>query len=461
LRHLLRAGISRFNFKFVAALIFFSVCFSLPTLHGETITYRRVIKEAIDNSARVKIKEIDIKIYESVFKQHRSSLYPKFTLNSRMEKLDILNEDEATTSIFGQVIGGEQDEWRTTSYFMGEYPLSNWYKNWHEIGYYEDLQGVAVLECDVEIKTILKEVTDIYRVIKEAKIKFSYSEDILSRLLKVSSLVKRAYEAGERSYEDFLQVERELLAIEKERVDIFRALDENLIKLSVYTGNRYRYDVDLEEVNPEEGLSLNNLNVNPNHTPEYMVGQKSLEALRRRVRGVKRNFWPDLVLYGRYDYYGNDPEYPNKSIDDLEDRSFSAGVSLSIPLFDGGEKKWARAQVYQEMKKEEEKARLTLVEKSREIDNLMLSYSAYLKSLEYYKNLSERYKELTHISKRSHELGERGMIDVLNTEKEALTVERDMKVIENSIAFIEKVIFLEANYGVFIDELYGNRVCKY
>ncbi|MFH1994659.1 MAG: hypothetical protein ABIJ24_03050, partial [Nitrospinota bacterium] len=88
-------------------------------------------------------------------------------------------------------------------------------------------------------------------------------------------------------------------------------------------------------------------------------------------------------------------------------------------------------------------------------------YSAYLKSLEYYKNLSERYKELTHISKRSHELGERGMIDVLNTEKEALTVERDMKVIENSIAFIEKVIFLEANYGVFIDELYGNRVCKY
>lgn len=415
----------------------------------------------MDNSARVKIKQTDIKIYETIFKQHRSSLYPKFTLNTRMEHLDILNEEEGTTSIFGQVVGGEQDEWRTTGYLMGEYYLSNWYKNWDEIGYYEDLQGVAVLDCDVEIKKLLREITDIYRLIKEGKIKLAYSEDILNRSEKVSALIKRAYEAGERSYEDVLQTENELLAVEKERVEIFREINDNLIKLSTYTGNRYTDDIAVEEVKPEEGFSPNNLNVSADHTPEYMVDQKSLEALKRRVRGIKKNFWPDLVLYGRYDYYGNDPEYLNKSIDDLEDRSFSAGISLSVPLFDGGEKKWARAQMIQEMKKQEQKTSLTLVEKSREIDNLLLSYSGYVKRLEYYKKISERYKKLSYISTRSHELGERGMIDLLNMEKEALSIDRDMEVIENSIAFIEKIIFLEANYGVFIDELYGNRVCNY
>jgi hypothetical protein len=68
---------------------------------------------------------------------------------------------------------------------------------------------------------------------------------------------------------------------------------------------------------------------------------------------------------------------------------------------------------------------------------------------------------MLNITKKAFGLGERSMIDVLEMEKDTLSIERDLKVTENSKANIEKKIFLETDYGNFITEFYGDRTCKY
>jgi Ca2+-binding RTX toxin-like protein len=146
---------------------------------GERLTYEEVVGEALNYSSRLKVKKEDVFISEANYRQSLSSLYPTLALNGRLERFNNLTRQDSIGTINGGVVGGLQDEWRSSVFVLGEYTLSNWYKKRYESGYYERLTEASLYETESEKKKIVLEITDVYGSITEGSIRLGYLDDYI------------------------------------------------------------------------------------------------------------------------------------------------------------------------------------------------------------------------------------------------------------------------------------------
>lgn len=65
------------------------------------------------------------------------------------------------------------------------------------------------------------------------------------------------------------------------------------------------------------------------------------------------------------------------------------------------------------------------------------------------------------ITKKAKGLGERSLVEVKELEKDSLTVERDLKAAEQTLAAYERRIMIETDYKTFISEHNGNWPYQY
>jgi hypothetical protein len=65
------------------------------------------------------------------------------------------------------------------------------------------------------------------------------------------------------------------------------------------------------------------------------------------------------------------------------------------------------------------------------------------------------------IGKKAQALGERSNLDMLELEKDALSVERDLKISEQTLAVYETQLELELDYNKFLRKYDGDRACSY
>ena len=141
--------------------------------------------------------------------------------------------------------------------------------------------------------------------------------------------------------------------------------------------------------------------------------------------------------------------------------SYSAGVLINLPIFDGGVRYWERKKNILETVRQEQSIKAVREEKSREIGSLHAGFTELARSLKHYGKLSDQYTKMLEIARKARGLGERSLIDIMEVEKDALIVERDFRVTEHTMATYEKRLRLEVDYDDFIKEYYGDRACKY
>ena len=140
----------------------------------------------------------------------------------------------------------------------------------------------------------------------------------------------------------------------------------------------------------------------------------------------------------------------------MEEISYNAGLFLSIPLFDGFARKWERQKVLREIKRQEESIQSLKSEKTKDLEALHAGLSEQSRTVEHYRKLAARYRQVIEIARGAKLLGERSVVEIAETEKEALFIERDLKVAENTMAAMEKRLFIESDYRNFMRDYYGN-----
>jgi outer membrane protein TolC len=94
------------------------------------------------------------------------------------------------------------------------------------------------------------------------------------------------------------------------------------------------------------------------------------------------------------------------SLSDVRATDYSVGLHISLPLFDGGVRKWEREKSFHELKKAQEYARLVFNEKNKDIKTLRVGYAELSKSYSYYKKINEQYEKIKDINRKSKVLGE-------------------------------------------------------
>lgn len=430
---------------------------------ADFLDYRDIITDSIRYSASLRVKSQDVFISEAQFRSALAELYPEITLSGRMERYENIDNRDNTgiNTIGNEIIGGYQSAWKTSLSLSGQYYISHWYKKKFETSYYEKLRDTSIYECETEIKKMIKEVTDIFRSVTEAKIKLKYAKEIMSRLDEISRLKKEASAAGQFSYEDVLKAQADVLNIQKDITGINKDIREVFENLSNYTGKSYPEDMEIIPLSYTGQLLIDDKNNIAAQTPEYKARHKELEAFRFKEKSAGNNFLPDISIYGRYNLYNSSPNNMDDCLSDVSPTDYSVGLYFSFPLFDGGVRKWERIKTLHELKKTKENERLVFNEKSKEIKILQAGYEELSKSYANYKKLNKQYEIILDINKKSRLLGERSNLDILEMEKDALTVERDLKIIEHTMAVYEKQLSLELNFNEFAGDYGGNGTCKH
>jgi len=123
-------------------------------------------------------------------------------------------------------------------------------------------------------------------------------------------------------------------AADKETGELSKLLQETLNWLSFYTGEEYTLD------NVQIG-GLKKIEFNPNEDIDYtkstawQVYEKEIKIRQLAHTAAKRNFLPKLSIYGKYYIFGSNKSNYGKSIEDMKPSSAAAGMSLTVPVFDG------------------------------------------------------------------------------------------------------------------------------
>lgn len=456
-------GKSRMFFCIRYSHIMLVLIFATVTLsRAEMLTYRDAVKNTLNNSARIRVKIEEINISDAVYRQSVAGLYPEITANSRFEKYENLDkrDDQAIKTVSSEVIGGEANAWRSSIYLWGQYYISHWYKKRFEAAYYEKLKDASYYECDIETKKLLRELIDAYGAAVEGKIKISYAAETLKLLQGILNLKKNAFAGGQAAYEDVLKVEAEIADTERQLSSLKKEFNENLERLRSYMGMDCSDDVELELLSDGK-MQITAFPKIAEDTPEYKARMMELEALNLKEKAAANNYLPDVSVYGRYDYYGSNPDSLYSSVRDIRETAYSAGILITLPVFDGGVRKWERKKSDFELRRQKESVMAVMEEKGRDIKTLYAGYSELLKSLEHYRKLHDRYSKILDITKKATVFGERSLMDIMEMEKDALAVSRDMKTAEHAIAVYEKRLALETDYKHFISEYYGDWAYKY
>lgn len=429
---------------------------------AETITYRGVIEDTIHSSASLKVKEQDVKIAHSTYRQVFAGLYPAMTLAGRLERYENLDDrKQGIQSVNSEVVGGESS-WRFLAYLSGQYDISSWYKKRYEAAYYEKLRDAATFDCTTESKKLVKDVTDLFGRLAEGKVRLKYGAEMIKALKGLVDLRNESLAGGEASQEEVLKAESDLESAEREQATLMKEFRENLESLNSYAATSYSATDEIESLSAErESVMVEPAENQLAETPEIKARRKELEALQSKAKSTFNNYLPDVFLYGRYDYYGSDTETMDNSLKDIRESGYNAGITLSLPVFDGGARKWERVKTRHEIIRQEESIKATMEEKRRDMRTIYTGYTELSRALEHYRKLALQYEKLRVISAKAFALGQRNRGDMLEMERDYLNGVRDLKVTEVSMAIYQKRLAIEADYNNFMREFYGNWSCQY
>jgi outer membrane protein TolC len=444
-------------------IIVFLICFIRSNSYAEVLVYGDAVNDSIRYSANLQMKIEDIHISHAQYRENFAGLFPTINIAARAERYENIDRHSSSTydAIGNEIVGGYDSAWRTSTYIMGQYYLSHWYKKIFEVSYYKKMRDSSVHQCEAETKKIIRDVTEIFGSLSEGKIKLQYAAEILKRLQEILRIKREAFALGQYSYEDVLKAEADAAGMEKEIAKIKKEISEISLNLSGYTGSRYIENTEVEYLVPTGKLPLTEEKAAIVAMPEYKIRQKEMEAIRSKEKAATFGLLPDISIYGRYDLYNSSPDNLDRAFNDIRPVSYSVGLLISLPIFDGGAKFWARKRANYEIRRQEENLRATYEEKNKAISTLQAGHEALSKQHTHYMRINEQYGKMLEISKKAYDLGERSKIDILELEKDALTMERDLKITEQSIAIYEKQFALEADLNKYLRDYNGNWACKH
>ncbi len=445
-----------FSIFIYLALNVFNVCAAQSLNHNDAVA------DALRHSPDLKMRAEDIHISDAQYKVSFAGLLPSVNLSGRAERyenLDTRNTADIET-IGNEVVGGKQTAWRSSVNVTGQYYFSHWYKKRHETKYYEQLKESSIHQCESEAKKIIREVTELYGSLLEARMKLDYSNRIAQCLREIFKIKKAAFRMGHYSFEDLLKAEAEAVSVDREIARIQKDLTDMLHRLGGFTGGIYDESSTLEPLEYTGEIAFVDGKAAIAEAPEYKMRLREMEAHHSKTIAARNNLLPDISVYARYDLFNSSPDSLDASMRDTRPSSYSAGVLLSVPLFDGGAKYWEWKKNLYESRRQKESVRATYEGINKEIKTIHDGYVNLTKSYLHFKKLHDQYARMATISKKAQELGERSRLDMLELDKDALAVERDLKITEQMLAVYEKQMRLEQDYYSFLRAYDGNRACR-
>jgi len=430
---------------------------------ADTLTYRSILNQAIDNSFDIKMASLDIDISKAELKATRADLYPTLYTQLNTEYNNGLGNTNNINYVGNTVV---------SSYTQ--------YRNLASVGLSYNLfdfgainKKVLMAKTDVEQKKIMVnlQLKDLKLKILDLYTKTLQYNDEIKTKSEVLKVYEEMFKAKERLFQagttDKISVMDEAVKIARTQDDIHNSkleLEKILHDLSSYTFQKYNADnievLDFEELNIQPNIvPVNNfeplkakvaeekvdLSFNPESSLESKYYDFELEKKRAELEMYKRQRFPAFKFYTNYLMYGQDPNNYFSSYSDFKQASLAFGISGSFAFFDGFKNKASKEKAALEIKKIQLEKEKKLTEIKTEYEKSYASYEAYSEELICKKDLLNKVKEKLTSLDRMFKNGLIERNDLLNTKADLLSQEFDLE--KNIINISSKIKEIEIMTG--------------
>lgn len=306
-------SINKKNFNRVQRDSLLSVCMFLSFSH--IVAAKELgLKEAFERAIQYnETKEINDARYDSAKSQltkTEGNYYPKVALKGSYTKLDNLSDQKnLALNLTQNLYKGGKDSLSVDS---GEL----------------NLESTKTLKIQDE-QTLLKDVVDAYFAHWQNEV------DYRNVLLLKDQSEKRRKEIADRvrigrsRKGELLQADSQLATVEATLLNAEGLRKESLKRLSGLTGfteNEIQMPTDIDNKNNLQ--SLQDYLKSAEERPDLVIKKNKLEMAQLEVTSSKRNHLPTLDLSSNY--------YLKERTGSLKNSDWDVGVTLSVPLFEGG-----------------------------------------------------------------------------------------------------------------------------
>lgn len=306
-------SINKKNFNRVQRDSLLSVCMFLSFSH--IVAAKELgLKEAFERAIQYnETKEINDARYDSAKSQLtkiEGNYYPKVALKGSYTKLDNLSDQKnLALNLTQNLYKGGKDSLSVDS---GEL----------------NLESTKIKKAEDE-QTLLKDVVDAYFAHWQNEV------DYRNVLLLKDQSEKRRKEIADRvrigrsRKGELLQADSQLATVEATLLNAEGLRKESLKRLSGLTGfteNDIQMPTDIDNKNSLQ--SLQDYLKSAEERPDLVIKKNKLEMAQLDVTSSKRNHFPTLDLSSNY--------YLKERTGSLKNSDWDVGVTLSVPLFEGG-----------------------------------------------------------------------------------------------------------------------------
>ncbi|OGH97618.1 MAG: hypothetical protein A2104_02835 [Candidatus Melainabacteria bacterium GWF2_32_7] len=350
--------------KKIVFILTFYVCLlsniGIDTAFAEKIDYNYILDKAKENSFDLKISNIDIDISKSGVKEARSLYYPTLKSQFYSEYAHDMTNGVQTFSSVGTSIVNSSTKYQDLFTLNLSYNLYDFGIKGKKLDIAKKDVSEKKIVYDKNLKDLKLKIIDIYTRALITHKELNSKKEIYPIYKELFAMEEKLYTAGTSSK---IEVADEAIRMAKtaDEVDALKTRFKLLLKdLSYFTQENYDSDtielVDYSEIDEsyvsnvnfekdqgetfklgvvKEQAKLDIGDMDYEKTPDYRIYQLEIEKKETELQILKRERLPVFGMYSSYNFYGTDKNDFLDSVNDLQDRSVSVGVSATLTPFDG------------------------------------------------------------------------------------------------------------------------------
>lgn len=430
---------------------------------AETLTYKAVLKTAMDNSFDIKMASLDIDISKAELKMARADLFPTLYTQVNTEYNNGLG-NPSNINYVGSTVVSSYTQYRNLASLGLSYNLFDFGAiNKKVLIAKKDVEQKKVA-VDMQVKDLKLKILDLYTKTLQANDTIKTKTEILKVYEEMFHNKERLFLAGTQ---DKISVMDEAVKIARAEDDIHNSkleLKKTLSDLSSYTLQKYNAAnlevLDFEEMNiPNAVIPIGNfeplkakvveentdLTFNPDNSLEAKYYDFEIEKKKAEFEMYKRQRLPSFKFYTNYLFYGADPNNYFSSLSEFKQTALAFGVSGSFAFFDGFKNKAQKEKATLEVKRLQFEKQKKLTELKTEYEKSYESYETYIEELACKKNLLTTVKDKLFALDRMSKSGFVERNDLLATKADLLNQEFDLQ--QNIINISSKIKEIEIMTG--------------
>lgn len=332
------------------------------------LTLKQCVQMAVQNNVNVKSARYDKEKSAYKIDETRAALLPKVNLSGSFQD----NVIEATTILpaaFGKMLGGTGDEDIAVS--MGTQYSSSASVNFSQVLYnrtaYLALEiakkssNISALSVEKATEEIAAEVAKLYFLIQTTAEQDKLIEGNIARAEKMKAITKVTVDNGVGKQVDFDRVSVNLENYRTQLSNSQAALEQQLNMMKYLLDIPQDHSVsliDAVEMNLLPETSALNSDLSTHIDLKLLKSQQEMNELNQKT--IKSGYLPTVSLSGLLAMQGLKTEFKDYFSSNSKWYPYSyINVSLSVPLFDGGDKHAKSRQAKMEYQKTEEKLEST------------------------------------------------------------------------------------------------------